>query len=185
LQLNIKPLSHPGLEALNLRKKINSNDFSNVKTYVSKRFKLDKHYKIEEKMEKLILNLTTWKTTSIPKELLIKQMSQIDKELTLISLQNNQSSLALQSTRLWAQQRQSQLTINKLKRVYSKLSYITGKRLDKTPLTVEFQVNGQTEILQDPDKIAHAIKSYNINTFPKLKAGSLIKTQHMTLMTQT
>jgi hypothetical protein len=33
----------------------------------------------------------------------------------------------------WAKQRRLHLTINKLKRIYRKLSYITGKRSDKTP----------------------------------------------------
>jgi hypothetical protein len=72
LQLYIKSRSHPGLEAINLRKKkVNSNDSSNVKTYLTERFKFYKHYKIQEKMEKLIYNSATYWKTGITKELLI------------------------------------------------------------------------------------------------------------------
>jgi CRISPR/Cas system CSM-associated protein Csm5 (group 7 of RAMP superfamily) len=88
----IKSLCHPHLEAINLRKKkVNSNDSSNVKTYLTERFKFYKYYKIQEKMEKLIYNSATYWKTGITKELLIKRMNQGDKALTLISLQAEQS----------------------------------------------------------------------------------------------
>jgi hypothetical protein len=71
----------------------------------------------------------------------------------------------------WAKQRQSQLTFNKLKRIYNKLSYITGKCLDKIPLTVQTQVNGHIKILQDPDEIAHAIQVHNQRHFSQAQGG--------------
>jgi hypothetical protein len=73
LQFNVKPLIHTSLDSINLRKKkINSNDMINVKTYTTERFKLYKHHKIQDKMEKLLSNPTTPNKLNIPRELLIK-----------------------------------------------------------------------------------------------------------------
>jgi hypothetical protein len=70
-----------------------------------------------------------------------------------------------------AKQRRSQLTINKLKGIYNKLSYITGKCVDKTPLTVQIQVNSHPETLHNPDKIAQAIQVHNRRHFSQAQGG--------------
>jgi hypothetical protein len=84
---------------------------------------------------------------------------------------NNMIQNGIDAAKKWAKQRRSQLTINKLKRIYNKLSYITGKRLHKIPLTVQTQVNGHIKILQDPDKIAHAIQVHNQRHFSQAQGG--------------
>jgi hypothetical protein len=53
----------------------------------------------------------------------------------------------------------------------SSFGYIKGKTLDKTPMEVQVQVNGQTETLQDPDEIAHAIQQYNKIHFFQADSG--------------
>jgi hypothetical protein len=217
----------------------------NVKAYITERFKLYKHHKIQDKMEKIISNSTNTSTSITPRELLIKRMNQIDRELTLISLQaertiksrpavyssptinklrealhevrklinttkkgssslanykklrrqhiaslrqalrqqqtdrhrdelaklNNMVQNGTDTAKRWAKQRRSQLTINKLKRIYNKLSYITGKRVDQTPLTVQIQVDGHPETLHDPDKIAQAIQAHNRRHFAQAQGG--------------
>jgi hypothetical protein len=92
LQFNMKPLVHTSLDSINLhKKKINSNDMINVRAYITERFKLYKHHKIQDKMEKLLPNPTTPNKLNIPRELLTKRMNQIDNKLTLISLQAERS----------------------------------------------------------------------------------------------
>jgi hypothetical protein len=236
LQLNVKTLSHTSLENLNLRKKkIHSNDPENVKIYMTQRYELYKHHKIQDKMETILTALATPNKSNSQIAILIKRMNQVDDELTLISLQaersilsrptiyssptinklreslyevrklilkskarsssqlkhtkrqkqliaslrqavkqqhvirhceeidklNNMIQNGTDAAKKWTKQRRSQLTINKLKHIYNKLSYISGKHLDKIPLTVQTQVNGHIKILQDPDKIAHAIQMHN------------------------
>jgi hypothetical protein len=45
----------------------------------------------------------------------------------------------------WAQQRRTLLTVNKQRRVYTKLRYITGKQNNKTPMIVQVQRDRKTE----------------------------------------
>jgi hypothetical protein len=72
LQFNMKPLIHTSLDSINLRKKkISSNNMINDKAYITERFKLYKHHKIQDKMEKLLSNPTTPNKLNIPRELLI------------------------------------------------------------------------------------------------------------------
>jgi hypothetical protein len=75
----------------------------------------------------------------------------------------------------WTQQRRSQLTVNKIRRVYNKLSYITGKQSNKTRIVVQIQRDGKTKILQEPDAIAQAFNHTAKNTSHKPNADSLIQ----------
>jgi hypothetical protein len=78
------------------------------------------------------------------------QQQHVDRHREEFAKLNNMVQNGTDTAKRWAKPNQSQLTINKLKRIYNKLSYITGKRVDKAPLTVQIQVNGHPETLYDP-----------------------------------
>ena len=61
----------------------------------------------------------------------------------------------------WAKQHRAQLTTNRLKKVYNKLSYFTGKRYKKEIMSVKVCEEGENIIIQDPDQIAKEIKKHN------------------------
>jgi hypothetical protein len=95
----------------------------------------------------------------------------VDRHHKELAKLNNMVQNGTDTAKRWAKQRRSQLTINKLKRIYNKLSYITGKSVDQTPLTVQVQVNGHPETLHDPDKIAQAIQVHNRRHFAQACRG--------------
>jgi hypothetical protein len=99
------------------------------------------------------------------------QQQHVDRHSEELAKLNNMVQNGTDTAKRWAKQRQLQLTINKLKHIYNKLSYIAGKRVDQTPLTVRIQVIGHPETLHDPDKIAQAIQVHNRRHFAQAQGG--------------
>ena len=224
-------------------KKLQSNDIENVKTYINERFRLTRHYKIQEKLEKLSADIESIEEDK--QDMLMTRINKLDDQITRICLQaertiksrpkyyntqkvaslkkeitdiryeiskksnssdetirlkkkrknlieelrqaiKNQSKIRRQETieklnaiiqkgnstaKRWALQQRSHLTVEKMRKVYGKLSYLTGKNSDKTPISVQVQKEGKTITLQDPDEIAQAFQKHNKTHFAQANGG--------------
>ena len=217
-------------------RKIISNDYKNVEIYITERYRLYEHYKIEIKMKKLQQEINDeGELNKQRKEELIKKLDRLDDNLTTISLQaekmikrrskfyktrrikelqvelteiryqirrdkkeknkvkslnrdkqriiteirqmikdqsikvhqekmerlNDMIQNGTEAAKKWAKQQRAQLTTNRLKKVYNKLSYFTGKRYQKEVMSVTVCEEGINRHIQDPDQIATEIMKHN------------------------
>jgi hypothetical protein len=85
----------------------------------------EKMSNLEKKRKKILEELRH----AIRHQSKIKNQEMMEKINTMIKNGNS-------TAKRWAQQRRSQLTVDKLRRVYYKLIYITGKRSDETQMVV-------------------------------------------------
>jgi hypothetical protein len=96
----------------------------------------------------------------------IRNQEMMEKLNTMIKNGNS-------TAKRWAQQRRSQLTVDKVRRVYNKLSYITGNEAIKPKLWSKFRKMGKPKLYRNQMLLLKPSNQTTKNTSHKPKADSL------------